>query len=53
MELEVTVIAESIECGRKRYFLADCGIVLMQEFWFAKPAFKALAPVDSRAWQIA
>jgi EAL domain-containing protein (putative c-di-GMP-specific phosphodiesterase class I) len=52
-ELGVTVIAEGIECAEERDFLADCGIFLMQGYWFAKPAFKALAQVDSRAWQIA
>lgn len=50
-ELGVTVIAEGIECAEERDFLADCGIFLMQGFWFAKPAFKALAQVDSGVWQ--
>lgn len=49
-ELGVTVIAEGIECAEERDFLADCGIYLMQGYWFAKPAFKALAQIDSGAW---
>jgi EAL domain-containing protein (putative c-di-GMP-specific phosphodiesterase class I) len=50
-ELGVTVIAEGIEHAEERDFLADCGIYLMQGFWFAKPAFKAIAHVDSGVWQ--
>lgn len=49
-ELNVTVIAEGIESAGERDFLADCGIFLMQGFWFAKPAFKALAQVSPAAW---
>lgn len=50
-DLGVTVIAEGIEQAEERDFLADCGIFLMQGYWFAKPAFKALAQVQSEAWQ--
>ena len=50
-ELGVTVIAEGIECAEERDFLADCGIYLMQGYWFARPAFKALAQIDSGVWQ--
>ncbi|MGF0241585.1 EAL domain-containing protein [Rhodococcus sp. IEGM1300] len=49
-ELDVTVIAEGIESAGERDFLADCGIFLMQGYWFAKPAFKALAQVAPGAW---
>ncbi|MBK5374216.1 MULTISPECIES: S6 modification regulatory phosphodiesterase RimA [unclassified Pseudomonas] len=49
-ELGVEVIAEGIEEAEERDFLADCGIYLMQGFWFAKPAFKALAQIPSGAW---
>jgi EAL domain-containing protein (putative c-di-GMP-specific phosphodiesterase class I) len=49
-ELNVTVIAEGIESAGERDFLADCGIFLMQGYWFAKPAFKALAQVSPEAW---
>ncbi|MGV6396306.1 EAL domain-containing protein [Pseudomonas caspiana] len=52
-ELGVTVIAEGIECAEERDFLADCGIFLMQGFWFAKPAFKALAQVQPGSLQLA
>lgn len=51
MELGITVIAEGIEQAEERDFLADCGIYLMQGYWFAKPAFKALAQVDPGVWQ--
>ncbi|WP_296187746.1 EAL domain-containing protein [Pseudomonas sp. UBA1879] len=50
-ELGVTVIAEGIECAEERDFLADCGIFLMQGYWFARPAFKALAQIDPGVWQ--
>jgi EAL domain-containing protein (putative c-di-GMP-specific phosphodiesterase class I) len=49
-ELNVTVIAEGIESAGERDFLADCGIFLMQGYWFAKPVFKALAQVTPYAW---
>jgi EAL domain-containing protein (putative c-di-GMP-specific phosphodiesterase class I) len=52
-DLGVTVIAEGIECAGERDFLADCGIYLMQGYWFAKPAFKAVAPIDPAAWRTA
>jgi len=52
-ELGVTVIAEGIECAEERDFLADCGIFLMQGFWFAKPAFKALAQLQPGSLQLA
>nr|WP_197983642.1 MULTISPECIES: EAL domain-containing protein [unclassified Pseudomonas] len=50
-DLNVTVIAEGIEHAGERDFLADCGIYLMQGYWFAKPAFQALAHIDAGAWQ--
>lgn len=49
-QLGVTVIAEGIESAGERDFLSDCGIFLMQGYWFARPAFKALAEVSPRAW---
>ena len=49
-QLGVTVIAEGIESAGERDFLSDCGIYLMQGYWFARPAFKALAEVSPRAW---
>jgi EAL domain-containing protein (putative c-di-GMP-specific phosphodiesterase class I) len=50
-ELGVEVIAEGIEHPEERDFLADCGIYLMQGFWFAKPAFEAMAQIPVEAWQ--
>ncbi|SEJ65588.1 EAL domain, c-di-GMP-specific phosphodiesterase class I (or its enzymatically inactive variant) [Pseudomonas sp. NFR16] len=50
-ELGVTVVAEGIEEAGERDFLADSGIYLMQGYWFAKPAFKALAQIDPGVWQ--
>jgi EAL domain-containing protein (putative c-di-GMP-specific phosphodiesterase class I) len=52
-DLGVTVIAEGIECAGERDFLADCGIYLMQGYWFAKPAFKAVASIDATVWRTA
>lgn len=49
-ELGVEVIAEGIEDAQERDFLADCGIYLMQGYWFAKPAFKSLAQIPTGAW---
>jgi EAL domain-containing protein (putative c-di-GMP-specific phosphodiesterase class I) len=49
-DLDVKIIAEGIEHSEERDFLTDCGIFLMQGFWFAKPAFKAMAPIDPSAW---
>lgn len=49
-QLGVTVIAEGIEGVGERDFLSDCGIFLMQGYWFARPAFKALAEVSPQAW---
>lgn len=50
-DLAVTVIAEGIESAGERDFLADAGIYLMQGYWFAKPAFKALAEIPATAWR--
>lgn len=50
-DLNVTVIAEGIEHADERDFLTDCGIYLMQGYWFAKPAFQALAHIDANVWQ--
>ncbi|MHA3736849.1 S6 modification regulatory phosphodiesterase RimA [Pseudomonas sp. Eth.TT006] len=50
-ELGVEVIAEGIEHPEERDFLADCGINLMQGFWFAKPAFESMAQIPVEAWR--
>ncbi len=49
-ELSVAVIAEGIETAGERDFLADCGIYLMQGYWFAKPGFKNLPEIARAAW---
>lgn len=49
-DLDIKIIAEGIEHSEERDFLTDSGIFLMQGFWFAKPAFKAMAPIDPSAW---
>ncbi|KPW77379.1 EAL domain containing protein [Pseudomonas syringae pv. coriandricola] len=48
-DLGIKVIAEGIEHVEERDFLIDCGIFLMQGYFFAKPAFKALAQVAPEA----
>lgn len=49
-DLGIKIIAEGIEHSEERDFLTDCGIFLMQGFWFAKPAFKAMASIAPSAW---
>lgn len=49
-EMRIDVIAEGIETPAERDFLRDAGIHLMQGYLFAKPAFKAVAPVQAAAW---
>jgi EAL domain-containing protein (putative c-di-GMP-specific phosphodiesterase class I) len=41
-ELGIRVVAEGVETAAERDFLADIGITLMQGYFFAKPAFRAL-----------
>ncbi len=48
--LNVRVLAEGIETRGERDFLTSIGIDLMQGYWFAKPAFQALADVPDSAW---
>lgn len=50
-DLGVRVIAEGIETARERDFLHDAGIRLMQGYFFARPAFQALAAVEPSAWR--
>lgn len=49
-KLGVVPLAEGVETFDERDFLADIGIDLMQGFLFARPAFKAIPPVDPSAW---
>jgi EAL domain-containing protein (putative c-di-GMP-specific phosphodiesterase class I) len=51
-KLDIVVIAEGVETGAERDYLAGLGIDLMQGFFFARPAFKSLASVGPSAWQI-
>jgi EAL domain-containing protein (putative c-di-GMP-specific phosphodiesterase class I) len=52
-ELEITVLAEGVETEAEFVALRDAGIRLFQGYWFAKPAFEALAPVRVLADQAA
>jgi EAL domain-containing protein (putative c-di-GMP-specific phosphodiesterase class I) len=49
-ELGIEIIAEGIEHAEERDFFIDCGVYLMQGFWFSRPAFQAMALVAPRAW---
>jgi EAL domain-containing protein (putative c-di-GMP-specific phosphodiesterase class I) len=49
-DLGIQVIAEGIETTAERDFLADEGVHLMQGYLFARPAFRALAEVNTAAW---
>lgn len=44
-EMDVTVLAEGIECAEELTVLRASGISLFQGYYFAKPAFMALPPV--------
>lgn len=48
--LNITPLAEGVETIGERDFLASAGIDLMQGFLFARPAFMALALIDSASW---
>lgn len=48
--LNITPLAEGVETAGERDFLASAGIDLMQGFFFARPAFMALASIDSASW---
>ncbi len=45
-ELKVTVLAEGIESRDEMLYLNDCGIELMQGYYFARPGFENLPEVD-------
>ena len=49
-DMNIQVIAEGIETPGERDFLVDAGIRLMQGYLFAKPAFRAIAPLDYSAF---
>jgi EAL domain-containing protein (putative c-di-GMP-specific phosphodiesterase class I) len=48
-EMRIEVIAEGIETLAERDFLRHAGVELMQGYLFARPAFKALAPINAAA----
>jgi EAL domain-containing protein (putative c-di-GMP-specific phosphodiesterase class I) len=50
LKLGIAPLAEGVETPAERDFLASLGIDLMQGFLFARPAFKALASIDTAAW---
>ncbi|MEK9952235.1 MAG: EAL domain-containing protein [Curvibacter sp.] len=52
-EMQIQVIAEGIETAAERDFLQEAGIRLMQGYFFARPAFRAVAPVESRVFAAA
>lgn len=48
-DMDILVVAEGIETLGERDFLRDAGIHLMQGYLFAKPAFRAIAELNSAA----
>lgn len=48
-ELGVSVVAEGVETAGEYGFLVDVGITLMQGYFFARPAFRALVPAQQIA----
>lgn len=52
-DLGVTVLAEGIETAGEHQALRDLGIALQQGYWFAKPAFEALADVPAERLPLA
>lgn len=49
-DMRIEVIAEGVEQAVERDFLLDAGIHLMQGYFFARPAFRAVAEVAPQAW---
>ncbi|MDX5363771.1 MAG: EAL domain-containing protein [Pseudazoarcus pumilus] len=45
-EMEIAVIAEGVETAAEYAVLRDLGVELFQGYYFARPAFQALAKVD-------
>ena len=52
-EMQIAVVAEGIETVAERDFLRDAGIRLMQGYLFAKPTFRAVAPIEPSAFSAA
>ena len=51
-DMDIRVVAEGIETLGERDFLRDAGIHLMQGYLFAKPAFRAIAELNSSAMDV-
>jgi len=51
MQLDIEILAEGVETRAERDYLARAGIDLMQGYWFAKPAFGALAVLPDSVWE--
>ncbi len=49
-EMDILVIGEGVETRGERDALRDAGVSLMQGYFFAKPAFRAMASVDAAAF---
>ena len=49
-EMDILVIGEGVETQGERDALRDAGVSLMQGYFFAKPAFRAMASVDAAAF---
>ena len=45
-ELRITPLAEGVETREEMLFLRDCGVDLMQGYYFAHPGFESLPEVD-------
>ncbi|SAL67550.1 EAL domain-containing protein [Caballeronia humi] len=51
-DLGIRVIAEGIETSAERDFFAANGVALMQGYFFAKPAFKAVPDMSEAAFSV-
>jgi EAL domain-containing protein (putative c-di-GMP-specific phosphodiesterase class I) len=49
-QLDIKVLAESIETKAERNVLLASGVTLMQGYLFCKPAFKATGKIDPDVW---
>jgi EAL domain-containing protein (putative c-di-GMP-specific phosphodiesterase class I) len=50
-ELDITPIAEGIECRVECPTLAEQGVELFQGYFFAKPEFEALPGIAAESWE--
>jgi len=51
-EMGVLVIAEGVETAGERDFFLDEGVTLMQGYFFARPAFRAITTAASVPWAV-